>query len=215
MYPWFVGTHDLRPTLKTIADSATQGFVVAAATQTKNAWMPGKLWTNFDLESFVADLRRALPTGHDIDPSAVYVAGHSGAGCNPRGGLATITQGTEGLAVAGIAFIDTCFEVDVARQLELRPPSLRLWILWQTATWQRDPVPFLAQLTNTDARSPRVTELETQTGNPHVGAMFSGIELVVREWLLGAPSENQAADPPSTQPSKPPEPPEPPEQDDS
>jgi poly(3-hydroxybutyrate) depolymerase len=203
MYPWFGGTHDLRPMLKSLTNETKQGFIVAAPTQTRNAWLPYNLWTDFELESFVTDLSRVLPAGHDIDRTRIYVAGHSGAGCNPRGGLVTSTEATGGIEVAGIAFIDTCFEVAVARKLEHRPSSLPLWIMWQTATWSRDPLPFLAQLSIHDATSPKWTELAPQAGNPHVGAMYTGVELLVRQWLLGNSTDSGTPAPPSAQPPQP------------
>ncbi|MGC4067289.1 MAG: hypothetical protein QM784_22130 [Polyangiaceae bacterium] len=129
LYPWFGGTHDLRPTFKGLAATSPRGFIVAAPTQTKNAWLASQMWHKFDVRAFVSDLRAALPEGQDVDPKAIFLAGHSAAGCNPKGGLAEVPEPTRELALAGVAFIDTCFETSVAQRLSTRQPELPIWIL--------------------------------------------------------------------------------------
>jgi hypothetical protein len=150
------------------------------------------MWPEFDVKAFVADLRAALPEGQDVDPRAIYLAGHSAAGCNPKGGLAEVPEPTREFALAGVAFIDTCFEASVAHRLSSRQPDLPIWILWQAMTWRRDPAPFLEALTIPDAPPPQFLELQPRSANPHVGIMYSAVELLTHEWLLRDPTAVQA-----------------------
>jgi len=185
LYPWFGGSEDLRPMLSAIAAESDRSFIVAAPTQTRSAWLARNMWADFELEAFVSDLRKALPEGFDIDLHATYIAGHSAAGCNPTGGLVGSSEVVSGVALAGIAFIDTCFDVAVAERLSGRNPEINVWVLWQNLTWRREPAPFIAAMSVPKALPIKLIEFQPRTVNPHVGVMYSAVEMLVREWLLG------------------------------
>jgi hypothetical protein len=143
------------------------------------------MWAHFDLKAFIDDVRSALPKGYDIDPKAIYVAGHSAAGCNPSGGLTTCTEIATDVAPAGLAFIDTCFDVDVAARLAVDVSKTKVWVLWQNLTWRRNPDPFLAAISGSSTNTVRLIEFQPKAPNPHVDVMYSAVEMLVRDWLIG------------------------------
>lgn len=183
LYPWFGGTHDLRPMLGALAHDGDRAFVVAAPTQTRNAWLASTLWADFQVDAFVADLEGALPLECRIDRRAVYVAGHSAAGCYPGSGLAAISGAKSSIALAGVAFVDTCFEPKVADAVAAGN-SRKVWVLWQDQSWHRSPSRFLERLRGSGDAELRITELQLTDPNPHVGAMYASVEKIVAEWLL-------------------------------
>lgn len=189
LHPWFGGSQDLRPTLDSLAQLSSRKFIVAAPSQTKSAWLASAMWPNFSLQAFMDDLSAALPKGCAVDREATILAGHSGAGCNPEGGLATAIDPEASRQLAGLAFIDTCFDVSVAREVARRRSTTKVWILWQNETWPRTPQTFLDRL-NVPGRTPAtVTEVRSAFVNAHVGAMYSAIEEIVRTWVIGETPE--------------------------
>ena len=83
------GGKDLRPLVqRLIGKGVVKPFVLAAPSQTKNAFLARTVWQDFDLNLFVDDVARATDGKVTIDRTRVVLAGHSGAGCNPSGGLA-------------------------------------------------------------------------------------------------------------------------------
>lgn len=189
LYPWFGGSHDLRPTLDAVAQLSSRKFIVAAPSQTKGAWLASTVWSNFSLHDFMDDLSAALPKGCAIDREATILAGHSGAGCNPEGGLATAIDPNSTYQLAGLAFIDTCFDVRVATQVTMRRSTTKVWILWQNETWPRTPQTFLDRM-NVPGKPPAtVTEVRSALLNAHVGAMYSAIQEIVKTWIIEETSE--------------------------
>jgi hypothetical protein len=185
LYPWFGGSHDLRPRLDSLARISSRKFIVAAPSQTKDVWLASATWSNFSPQAFIDDLSAALPSGCEVDREAVILAGHSGAGCNPEGGLATAIDPDSAFQLAGLAFVDTCFDVKVATQVARRRSTTKLWILWQNQTWPRTPQPFLDRL-NVPGRPPAtVTAVRSAFVNAHVGAMYSAVEEIVKTWIIG------------------------------
>jgi hypothetical protein len=69
----------------------------------------------------------------NIDRSRVILAGHSGAGCNIRGGLATALK-AKSPPLAGLV-IDTCMATDFAKDLAHLSPSTHLIVSWQSISW--------------------------------------------------------------------------------
>jgi hypothetical protein len=134
---------------------------------------------------------------------------HSAAGCNPKGGLITCTEVAPGLAPAGLAFIDTCFDTDVATRFWVNLSETKVWVFWQNITWHRDPGRFISAIPRADSEAVRLVEFQPTTSNPHVDVMYSSVETLVREWLTKIatqPSEQQhhKAAPSPTEPSTPP-----------
>ncbi|MBI4954906.1 MAG: hypothetical protein HY908_22985 [Myxococcales bacterium] len=107
---------------------ATPSSVVESAiSQAYNAW------PRFDLDNFVARTAERLKGIATIDLSRVIVAGHSGAGCNLKGGLVTATQ-AKNHPFAALS-IDTCQRPDIARHLVRLPVETKVIVTWQDMTW--------------------------------------------------------------------------------
>jgi pimeloyl-ACP methyl ester carboxylesterase len=131
------GTFDLRTSWDSwLKESQTRPAMLAAPSQTQRAWAATSLWTDFDLDEFVEATDAMLGPVASIDRSQVLLVGHSGAGCNKSGGLASVTAGAHAIQPLGIVAIDICMEQDSATALALAPPDTRVAVFWQ-ASWQR------------------------------------------------------------------------------
>jgi predicted Zn-dependent peptidase len=149
-------------------------------------------WPAFDLDRFLDLTAERLAGVATIDRSRVIVAGHSGAGCNPKGGLPAAIHGkTRPLAALSI---DTCMLPSVAVELARAHPSTHIVVSWQTQTWAKRPIAgfksaFLKEITITPPNPGVLRELEHVTPTepmPH-DAM---VPLTLKTWLprLLAPS---------------------------
>jgi hypothetical protein len=110
--------------------------MLAAPSQTQRATAAANLWTDFDLDEFVDATDDVLGSVASIDRSQVLLVGHSGAGCNKSGGLASVTAGTHAIQPLGIVAIDICMEQDSATALALAPLETPVAVFWQ-ASWPR------------------------------------------------------------------------------
>jgi hypothetical protein len=110
-------------------------------------------WPAFDLDRFLDRTAAELAGVATIDRSRVIVAGHSGAGCNPKGGLPAALRGkTRPLAAFSI---DTCMLPDVAIELARAAPSTHVIVSWQTQSWAKRPfADFKAAFLKEAAKSP-------------------------------------------------------------
>jgi hypothetical protein len=189
------GGRDLRPLAQRLmSDEQVGSFVLAAPSQTKNARLAHSLWSGFDLAAFVSDLSRALDGQVALDPARVLLVGHSGAGCNPRGGLAYLAGRSKkpALLPLGLVSIDPCLNAEMGRALAGRPARVPLSVLWQAAIWQRAPQAFWRALDELrpPERVDRMTQLRARGANPHRAIVPPAFEQAVREWLgepLSAP----------------------------
>jgi hypothetical protein len=90
-------------------------------------------WPVFDLDRFVAQVLRALGPAAAIDLERVVVAGHSGAACNPAGGLFTaMAAATRPL---GVLFVDTCLLGDLPARMVRAAPTTHVVATYQTISW--------------------------------------------------------------------------------
>jgi hypothetical protein len=149
-------------------------------------------WPAFDLDRFLDLTAERLAGVATLDRSRVIVAGHSGAGCNPNGGLPAAIHGkTRPLAALSI---DTCMLPSVAVELARAHPSTHVIVSWQTQTWAKRPIAgfksaFLKEVALTPPSPGVLRELEHATPTepmPH-DAM---VPLTFKTWLpkLLAPS---------------------------
>ncbi len=122
---------------KTIASGASPPFILAAPSQTKQAMSGRRMWQDFDLDDFVRAVDAAIATRATVDRDAVYVIGHSGAGCNPDGGLLRVARSASLIVPRGILAIDTCMDEDSGPALGSAPESARVWVRWQPEIWPR------------------------------------------------------------------------------
>lgn len=92
------------------------------------------LWPAFDLDGFLDRTAARLAGVATIDRSRVIVVGHSGAGCNIRGGLATALH-AKTPPFADLV-VDTCMATDFAKDLAHAPPTTNVIVSWQSISWE-------------------------------------------------------------------------------
>jgi len=155
-------------------------------------------WPSFDLDAFLDKTRARLSGIAGIDASRIVVAGHSGAGCNAKGGIVTALQ-AKSPVLAGLV-IDTCMGTDVATALARVEPSMHIVVSWQTMSWAKRPITdfrhvFLREVDKHPA-APGVTralEHEQPKGGMAHDAM---VALTLKKWLpklLGPKPANPAS----------------------
>ncbi len=137
-FRWFGGGRegDVRRIVGALVEARQIEPVVVAA---PSATLPAAIinahtsWPAFDLDRFVARTIRELRGVARIDLGRVIVVGHSGAGCNPTGGLlATLNAVVRPLAILSI---DTCMSPDTAPQLATADPRTAVIVSYQTHSW--------------------------------------------------------------------------------
>jgi hypothetical protein len=120
-----------------IATRASVPFILAAPTQTKGAMSGRHMWQDFDLDDFVRAVDAAVGARAEVDRDAIYVVGHSGAGCNPDGGLLRVARAPSLIVPRGILAIDTCMDEDSGPALGSSPESALVLVRWQPEIWPR------------------------------------------------------------------------------
>ncbi|MEO7327120.1 MAG: hypothetical protein ABI193_00985 [Minicystis sp.] len=176
-------------------------MIVLAPSTTDPIWASTStmIWPAFDLDLFLDMAGARLRGLATIDRSRIVLAGHSGAGCNESGGLATALEADVG-ALAVLA-IDTCMRPELARSLARANPTTHVVVSWQSRTWSDRPFDdFRSVFAAEQAKAPpgegvlRELAYESPTDpGPH-DAM---VPLTLRKWLpriLPAPVD-KAADP--------------------
>ncbi len=137
-------------------------FLLAAPSQVSNAQQGSTLWPAFDLAAFLADLEAALPISVDVDHQRIVVVGHSGAGCNGKGGLASVADGA--VPVRALVALDTCLDEPLATALLRSQEHVdSVSVFFQTTAWKRDFDGFTKSLGGVA----RVRRLDVVTANPH------------------------------------------------
>ncbi len=189
---WLGGTgRDLRPLVKRLVDSGqVKPFVFAAPSQTKNAGLAATVWQGFDLNGFVDDVVRATEGKVSIDRTRVVLAGHSGAGCNPSGGLAADFWSAGVPLPLALVSIDPCLDRKMGGAFARRPTEVPLLLWWQPAIWVRQPAKFEAALARDkpEQRVDRVRELPPMGANPHEAILPVALESALRELFGTQPS---------------------------
>jgi hypothetical protein len=191
------GGKDLRPLVKRLIDSGqVKPFVLAAPSQTRNAGLAATVWRGFDLNAFVDDVVRATDGQVKIDRTRVVLAGHSGAGCNPSGGLATDFWSAGVPLPLALVSIDPCLDRKMGGAFARRPTEVPLLLWWQPAIWIRHPAKFEAALARDkpDERIDRVRELPPMGANPHEAILPVAFESALRE-LFGADTTSAQVEP--------------------
>jgi hypothetical protein len=186
------GGRDLRPLVKRLLDSGeVKPFVLAAPSQTKNAGLAATVWQGFDLNSFVDDVVRATDGLISIDRTRVVLAGHSGAGCNPSGGLAADFWSAGVPLPLALVSIDPCLDRKMGGAFARRPTEVPLLLWWQPAIWVREPAKFEAALgrDKPEQRVDRLRELPPMGANPHEAILPVAFESALRELFGAEPSD--------------------------
>lgn len=186
------GGRDLRPLARQLVRSKqVSPFVLAAPSQSKGAGLARTVWQAFDLAAFVDDVSRATEGRAQIDRQRVVLVGHSGAGCNPSGGLAADFW-TAGIPLPlALVAIDPCLDAKVGQAFARRPASVPLWLSWQPALWVREPNEFSAALARDkpELRVDRVVELPPRGPNPHEAIVPIAFESSLRELFGVSPAD--------------------------
>ncbi|MBW2453410.1 MAG: alpha/beta fold hydrolase [Deltaproteobacteria bacterium] len=137
-FRWFGGGRegDVRRIVAALVEAKQIEPVVVAAPSTT---LPGAIvnahtsWPAFDLDRFVARTIRELRGVASIDLGRVIVVGHSGAGCNPTGGLlATLNAVVRPMAILSV---DTCMSPDTAPLLATTDHRTAVVVSYQTHSW--------------------------------------------------------------------------------
>ena len=185
------GGKDLRPLIaRLIGSGAVKPFVLAAPSQTKNAGLAAKVWQDFDLNRFVEDVMKATDGQVVIDRDQVVLAGHSGAGCNPSGGLATDFWSAGTPLPLALVSVDPCLDRKMGGAFARRPTEVPLLLWWQPAIWVREPAKFTAALSRDkpEQRVDRVLELPPMGANPHDAILPVALESALRELFGTTPA---------------------------
>jgi hypothetical protein len=182
---WFGGAgKDLRPLVRRLIDDGhVRPFVLAAPSQTKNAGLARKVWQGFDLNLFVDDVVQATAGQVTIDRQRVVLAGHSGAGCNPSGGLAADFWSAGAPLPLALVSVDPCLDHKMGGAFARRPVEVPLLLWWQPALWTREPAKFAAALSSNkpEQRVDRVHQLPPMGRNPHEAILPVALESALRE----------------------------------
>ncbi len=189
------GGRDLRPmAARLVKSKRVRPFILAGPSQTRGAAHGRNLWTRFELDRFVEDVARALDGRATIDRDTVIFLGHSGAGCNPRGGLATNFWSRGRVVPRLLVSIDPCLDAELGQAFARRPPAVPLWVMWQSKAWPRQPAAFERALTERAApgRVDRIERLDVTTPNSHESILPLAFERAIRE-ILTVPRQQGGA----------------------
>jgi len=187
-YPWMgrAGPVDLRAKWdRYLRQGMIAPAVLAAPSTIMACKLPQALWTAFDLDRFLAHTIRATRGQVRIDLEQIIVVGHSGAGCNHRGGLVTALQATVPLR-AGLV-IDVCMDESDAAPLSLAHPDMDLVVTYQRK-WRRDFDCFTRRFLE-ESRSRgatglrRVEEIPLGARHPHTVIVPRSLEAWLPRWL--------------------------------
>ncbi len=122
---------------RTFASGASPPYLLAAPSQTRGAASGRRMWQDFDLDDFVRAVEGSLQGHAVVDRDAVFVIGHSGAACNPDGGLLRVARATSLVVPRAILSIDTCLDEDSGAALGAAPESAKIWVRYQPLIWPR------------------------------------------------------------------------------
>lgn len=157
-YRWMGGGNegDVRRIMSDLMDAGKiPPMIVAAPSSIVLASVTNAVtsWPAFDLDRFVTHTRDALAGVATIDTTRIIVAGHSGGGCNAKGGMATAIH-AKNPVYAALA-IDTCMLVDFAEVLAGARSDTHVVVSWQSQSWAKRPFDlFRAHFTNFVKKNP-------------------------------------------------------------
>ncbi|MEZ4299575.1 MAG: hypothetical protein R3B70_31795 [Polyangiaceae bacterium] len=141
-YRWMGGGNegDVRRIVAELIEGGQVGPMLVAAPSSivpQNIVVAPTSWMGFDLDHFVDQAAAALKGKATIDRTKIIVAGHSGGGCNVKGGIATAI-GAKNVHTALV--IDTCMGTDLAKALAGARKSLNVVVTWQALSWGKRPL---------------------------------------------------------------------------
>lgn len=182
LHQWMDGAHDLRPIVDALVGGGVEPFVLAAPSQTRDAGRGRDLWPDFDVDEFVGQAANAVSRSVDIDARRVYLVGHSGAGCNTDGGLASAARTTR-TRVRGVLAVDTCMDSDSGGAFARIPARVPVWVTWQPRTWPRDLDEFRDGLGPAATRV-RIQRVDVTGRHPHDDIVPRAFRMMAHQWLI-------------------------------
>jgi hypothetical protein len=167
------GTTDLTWLVSAQIDSrSVRPFIFAAPSATRDAMSGRRLWRDFNLDEFVEEVDASLGGRASVARDQVVLAGHSGAGCNPDGGLLRASAHPGSILPIAIVAIDTCLDAEAGNSFGSAPPRIPLFVNWERAAWPRSIEPFLAAFHNSASANvgraePTIEEVTSFRARPH------------------------------------------------
>jgi poly(3-hydroxybutyrate) depolymerase len=139
---WFGGgaEGDVRRIVEGLVERGDVPPMIAAAPSSivpSAVAVAGSSWPGFDLDGFLDRTEARLQGVATIDRARVIVAGHSGAGCNDKGGVAAAVRASAPVFAA--LAIDTCLMPSLATSLTKPQPGAHVIVAYQPLTWQKRP----------------------------------------------------------------------------
>lgn len=198
MHPWFGPPFgDLRKVVDPlVASGAVTPFVLAAPTHIRHANAARRMWPDFDLDDFIDKTEAALTDRVQLDRAQVLVVGHSGAGCNPTGGI--LGSGVVNARPLAIFAVDTCVDERVLASFAPLAEQTRLRFYWQSG-WRR-PVSELARACE-HCELDEIADLPARP-NPHLGILPIVLRRLLAEFLPARPPSPASRRPPPSLRSK-------------
>lgn len=185
VHPWFGPPYgDLRPVLESlVAAGKVAPLVLAAPTHTRYATGATVMWPRFDLDDFLDATEAALGETAKLDRARVIVVGHSGAGCNPTGGI--LAESVRRAKLLALVDVDGCVDDKVMSPLTQASTSTPVRFFWQR-TWVR-PISDLERACPA-CKVEEIAELAPGT-SPHVAILPDAMRRVLPELLPREPRQ--------------------------
>lgn len=186
----FVGGGQELDVRKAIAEFIDRGLieaaVIAAPSTVVSCEHPLIIWPRFDLKQFLDSTAAALGSGVSLDLNRVVLVGHSGAGCNRRGGLVSAMRSFP--AIRAMLAIDTCMALEDAPFFARAPLDADMVISWQPRGWTRPfesfEEIFMRHADVQFARGFRKVEgMEILAPRPHTAIVLAAMEKWLPRWL--------------------------------
>lgn len=167
------GSFDVRAIVDELAEADhIEPVLVAGPSQTRDAWTGSRLWADFDLDRFVAATEQAA--GVKVDRGRIVLVGHSGAGCNPTGGLLS-PRGK--IVPRAIVPTDVCMDDRFGKLFAQLTAVTAVHVLFQDAIWPREIGAFKGAFfaAADPSHEATVTRYDAPSANPHEEVVRVGL----------------------------------------
>lgn len=139
-YRWAGGGNegDVR---RIVGDLVDAGSVAPAVLVAPSSVVPSSVnnavtcWPELDVDRLLDRAEAELKGVASLDRKRVVVAGHSGGGCNTKGGVMSALK-TKSPPLAALV-IDACMLADSAKVLASAPAATHVVVSYQTMSWQK------------------------------------------------------------------------------
>jgi hypothetical protein len=206
----FVGGGQELDVRQVVADLIDQKLIepsiLAAPSTVTSCEHPLIIWPQFDLGHFLSLTAAALGPQVELDMNRVVLLGHSGAGCNRRGGLVSAMRSFP--AAQAILAIDTCMALEDVPFFARAPSDADLVISWQPRGWTRQfemfEELFMRHADVQYARGLRKVEgMDISEPRPHTAIVSAAMRKWLPNWLPPHPVARRQDHPLPLRPSRP------------